>query len=302
MPVAAIELKNLTKKYGPARGVTDINLTVNPGEVFGFIGPNGAGKSTTIRMMLDFIRPTSGEISVLGMHSKRNAVEIHKRVGYIAGDMALDTRLTGRQYLEYMANLHGGVPWSSIQKLADRLQCEPEKRISSLSRGNRQKIALVGALMHNPDVLILDEPTSGLDPLMQAEFAKLIAEHTAKGKTAFISSHVLSEVQELCDRVGFIKEGKLIDVKPLKELLAQSYRVVTVTLTRKASPAMLKDVKNVSNIKVDGKVLTCHVNGDFTALVKKLSAYNIADLLVVEPNLEELFMGMYEEPVEASDV
>lgn len=297
MAVPAIKIENLTKNYGPARGVADINLTVKQGEVFGFIGPNGAGKSTTIRMLLDFIRPSSGTISVLGMNSKKDALAIHKRVGYVAGDMALDNRLTGRQYLEYIANLHGTVPWSTIKKLADRLQCETDKRISNLSRGNRQKIALVSALMHNPDLLILDEPTSGLDPLMQAEFGKLIAEHTAQGKTAFISSHVLSEVQELCDRIGFIKEGKLLNVRSLNELLAESHRSVTVTLSRKATPSMLKGIKNVSSIKVDGKVLTFNVTGDFTALLKKLSAYTVKDLLVVEPNLEELFMGLYEDPV-----
>lgn len=301
MSVPAIKLTNVTKKYGSARGVTDIDLTVSKGEVFGFIGPNGAGKSTTIRMILDFIRPSSGSISVLGLDSKRDTVAIHKQIGYVAGDMALDNRLTGKQYLEYTANLHGGVPQATIQKLVSRLQCEPHKKIGSLSRGNRQKIALVGALMHNPDLLILDEPTSGLDPLMQAEFAKLIAEHTASGKTAFISSHVLSEVQELCDRVGFIKEGKLVNVRSLSELLADSHRVVTVTLGSAASASILKGLPNISHIKAHGKVLTFTVNGDFTALLKRLSTHTVKDMLVSEPNLEELFMGMYEQPALPED-
>lgn len=301
MSGAALELKKLTKTYGSARGVSDITLTVNKGEVFGFIGPNGAGKSTTIRMILDFIRPSKGSITVLGMRSKQDAVAIHKRVGYIAGDMALDNRLTGKQYLEYTAHLQGGVPQANIQKLLTRLQCEPRKKIGSLSRGNRQKIALVGALMHDPDLLILDEPTSGLDPLMQVEFAKLIAEHTAKGKTAFISSHVLSEVQELCDRVGFIKEGKLLSVRSLHELLAESHRAVTVTLASTVSPDILQGLPNISHIKARGKVLTFSINGDFTALLKRLSAHAVTDLLVAEPSLEELFMGMYEDPKPAEE-
>lgn len=304
MSDAVLQLENLTKTFGSARGVSDINLTVNKGEVFGFIGPNGAGKSTTIRMILDFIRPSSGSISVLGMRSKQDAVAIHKRVGYISGDMALDNRLTGKQYLEYTANLHDDIPWSTIQKLTTRLQCEPHKKIGSLSRGNRQKIALVGALMHNPDLLILDEPTSGLDPLMQAEFAKLIAEHTAQGKTAFISSHVLSEVQELCDRVGFIKEGKLLSVRSLDELLAESHRTVTVTFSGAVPANILKGLPGITNSKAHGKVLTFSINGDFTTLLKRLSAHSIKDLLVVEPNLEELFMGMYEDsqPKETNNV
>ncbi len=289
-----IKLENLTKKFGTARGVTEVNLTVNKGEVFGFIGPNGAGKSTTIRMLLDFIRPTEGTITVLGMDSKRDSLAIRRRVGYISGDMALENRLTGRQYLEYMAGIHGNIPWSNVQKYVDRLQCEIEKKIGSLSRGNRQKIALVAALMHNPDLLILDEPTSGLDPLMQAEFAKLITEHTSKGKTAFISSHVLSEIQELCDRVGFIKEGKLMSVTPLNELLAQSFRSVSITLSKKATASLLKDVQNVTDVTVDGNIITCKVSGDFTPLLKKLSSHRVTDMLIREPDLEELFLGMYE--------
>ena len=207
MSVPALSFDHVSKKYGSSRGVQKLNFKVDQGEVFGFLGPNGAGKTTTIRMILDFIHTTQGSIKVLGLDSHNEAVAIHKRVGYLSGDMEMDRRLTGRQYLEFVANVRGNVAWSEVQKLVDRLECQTDKKIAYLSRGNKQKIGLVAALMHNPDLLILDEPTSGLDPLIQAEFQKIIREHRAQGKTAFISSHVMSEVEEVCDHIGFIREG-----------------------------------------------------------------------------------------------
>lgn len=300
MAVPAISLSKLTKRYGSSRGVTDLTLKVEKGEVFGFLGPNGAGKTTTIRMLMDFIRPTSGTAKVLGLDCQKDPTQIHKRVGFLAGDMEMDPRMTGRQYLEYVGNLRGGVAWSKTQKLIDRLECETEKKIGKLSRGNKQKIALVSALMDDPDLLILDEPTSGLDPLMQQEFNEIISEHRAKGKTAFVSSHVLSEVEQICDRIGFIREGELVDVKPLKELTKQSFKDVIAVFSAKPKKADFERVAGVSNIEVSGKRINLKVSGDLTPLIKALAKHKLTDLTIHEANLEDIFMSMYEN-TEAKD-
>lgn len=294
MSLPAISLQKLTKHYGASRGVTDLTLNVEKGEVFGFLGPNGAGKTTTIRMLMDFIRPSSGTAQVLGFDSQKESTQIHKRVGFLAGDMEMDPRMTGKQYLEYVANLRGGVAWSTIQSLIDRLECETEKKIGKLSRGNKQKIALVSALMDDPDVLILDEPTSGLDPLMQQEFNTIIAEHRAKGKTAFVSSHVLSEVEQICDRIGFIREGKLIDVKPLRELTRQPFKDVSALFTTKPKKSDFESIAGINDLKIDGKKLQCKISGDITPIVRALGAYKLADLTIHDANLEDIFISMYE--------
>jgi ABC-2 type transport system ATP-binding protein len=299
MRVPAIQLRDVTKHYGVSRGVAQVNLTVAQGEVFGFLGPNGAGKTTTIRLLMDFIRPTSGTIEVLGLDSHRDAQTIHKRVGYVSGDMALENRLTGRQYLEYVAHLRGGVPWSIIQKLVDRLQCELDRKIGYLSRGNRQKIALVAALMHEPDLLILDEPTSGLDPIVQAEFQALIREHRERGKTAFISSHVLSEVQEVCDHVGFIREGMLVDVQPLQTLTQRSFKKVRLVLSRpRVKP--LHGLKGVSDIVVRGNEVTCKITDNYNALIKTLAKLQVKDIQIENASLEDLFMHYYQHSEEGA--
>lgn len=294
MAVAAISLKKLTKKYGNSRGVTDIDLTVKKGEVFGFLGPNGAGKTTTIRMLLDFIRPSSGTACVLGLDCQKEPTQIHRRVGFLAGDMEMDPRLTGRQYLEYVSNLRGGVPWSKTQVLIDRLQCETGKKIGKLSRGNKQKIALVSALMDEPDVLILDEPTSGLDPIMQLEFNAIIHEHRAKGKTAFISSHDLSEVEQICDRIGFIREGKLIAVQPLKELTKQAFKRVSVTLATKPKKATFEKIKDVTDVTINDKTVVLQLRGEVQPLIKALGNQKLVDVSIQDANLEDIFMTFYE--------
>lgn len=293
MPVPALTFDHVSKKYGLSRGVQELNFEVAQGEIFGFLGPNGAGKTTTIRMILDFIRASNGTIKVLGLDSKQDAVAIHNRVGYLSGDMEMDRRLTGHQYLEYVAHLRGNVPWSTIQKLIDRLDCQTDKKIAYLSRGNKQKIGLVAALMHNPDLLILDEPTSGLDPLIQAEFQKIIKEHRAQGKTAFISSHVLSEIELVCDHVGFIREGLLVDVQPLKVLQEKALRKVRVTLN-KAEPNALKDVAGLHNLRVVGKRVHCDVTENFNELLAALAKLDVKDVVIEEASLDDMFMHYYQ--------
>jgi ABC-2 type transport system ATP-binding protein len=294
MANTALTLSNVTKTYGSSRGIKNINLTVSEGEVFGFLGPNGAGKSTTIRLILDLIRPTKGKISLLGLDSTKDSVELRKHVGYLSGDMAMDPELTGRQYLDFVANLQGDVDRNYLLELTKRLGCELDKKITNLSRGNKQKIGLVAALMHKPDVLILDEPTSGLDPLVQATFYELIQEHAKQGKTAFISSHVLSEVQHICHRVGFIRDGKLIDVQPLGELMKKSFKSVRIWTHQESTKELLEHTRNVTNIDEQNGVLSCRVTGDPTALLHTLSLIKVHDVLIEEASLEELFMHYYE--------
>jgi len=295
-PSPALELSHVTKRYGTSRGIENISLTIPRGEVFGFLGPNGAGKSTTINTILDLLRPNSGTISVLGLDAQTDSVQVHRHIGYLAGDMETDSGLTGKQYLQYAAHLRGGVPTEAIERLVKQLRCETNKKIKYLSRGNRQKIGLVSALMHDPDVLILDEPTSGLDPLVQNEFNVIIRDHAARGKTTFMSSHVLSEVQAACHRIGFIRDGKLIRVSTLDELLENVAHRVTALYTSGAPDSRLRTLKGVSDFHVHGKRRNFTFNGDYTELLHILATKPISDLQILEPALDELFMEYYQPP------
>lgn len=288
----ALSLHNLTKRYGATRGIHDINLDVYKGEIFGFLGPNGAGKTTTINTILDILRPNTGTISILG-YDHRNVKKTHRLIGYLAGDMETDPTLTGKQYLNYVAHLHGNVDPKRVSQLIERLKVETSVKIKHLSRGNRQKIGLVAALMHDPEILILDEPTSGLDPLIQVEFNRIIQEHKQAGKTAFISSHVLSEVQNICDRVGFIRDGQLISVSRLDELLHKASQTVTVTFSDTPPKQKLTTLKGVVGLTTTAT--TCHFqfSGDVNQLLAILAQHKIASLNIAEADLEELFMSYY---------
>jgi len=288
----ALSLHNLTKRYDTTRGVHNINLEVSKGEIFGFLGPNGAGKTTTINTILDILRPNTGTISILG-HDHRRVKKTHRLIGYLAGDMETDPDLTGKQYLSYVAHLYGKVDSQRVDHLIKRLKVETAVKIKHLSRGNKQKIGLVAALMHDPEILILDEPTSGLDPLIQAEFNQIIQEHKQAGKTAFISSHVLSEVQNICDRVGFIRDGQLINVSRLDDLLRQSSQTVTVTFSSTPPKQKLADLKGVSNLTVDTFSCQFQFNGDVNQLLAILTQHNLTSLDMTEADLEDLFMSYY---------
>lgn len=287
-----IELTNLTKTYGKSRGISDVTLSISEGEVFGFLGPNGAGKSTTINTMLDLLRPTSGSAKIFGLDVRTNGVEVRHRVGFLSGDMVTDPALTGAQYLDFIAHRYGGVDKVVRDKLIERLRCETDKKIKRLSRGNRQKIGLVAALMHDPELLILDEPTSGLDPLIQEEFAAIITERKHAGKTTFMSSHVLSEVQVMCDRVGFIRDGRLIRVSLLDELVDAAPR--TVTLRYHGDTSKLKRLSGASDIETAKDRLHFHYRGDYNALIAALAGIDVVDLEITEPSLDELFMSYYQ--------
>ena len=219
-----IHTEGLSKYYGKALGVLDLDLDVPQGQVFGYLGPNGAGKTTTIRMLLDLIRPTSGTVRVLGLDVRRHSQAVRRRVGYLPGDLVLYQNLTGRELLDYAASLRGGVDWRVVERLADRLECDLARRIGDLSQGNRQKVGIIHAFMHGPELLVLDEPTMGLDPLMQQVFNQLVREARDEGRTVFLSSHILPEVEQLCDWVGIIRGGRLITVEQVEAMKERAIR------------------------------------------------------------------------------
>src|SRR3989344_5378019 len=275
-----IELSKVTKMYGSSLGIKNVSLSVAPGNVFGFLGPNGAGKTTTISMLIDLTRPTSGKIKIFGLDSITNSFEIRSRVGFLAGDLALDKGLSGWQQLEYFCNLRGNFDKTYVRELAERLSCSLNRKIKTLSRGNKQKIGLISALMHKPELLILDEPTDGLDPLVQVEFNKIISEHSRAGKTAFVSSHVLSEVQTICDQVAFIREGELITSRSVSELSAGLPREVQIISSDRKLKAALGQLSGFSIASYKDKVIEASYTGDINKLLSVLTRHKIDNLHV----------------------
>ncbi len=302
MKDTAVQTTALVKRYGTARtgrtALAGLDLTVERGEVFGFLGPNGAGKTTTIRLMLDLVRPTSGTLRVLGADPRDNAA-LRRRIGYLAGDFRIDGRQTGQQALTHLADLRGGVPAGRIGELADRLDLDLTRRISTLSKGNRQKVGVVQAFMHRPELLILDEPTSGLDPFLQQRFVEMVQEAGAAGQTVFMSSHVMSEVQRTCRRVGIIRDGELVTVADVGELRASAHRKVEIAFATAADAARFAALPGLRNVTVTaapagGSVLRAILAGSPDALMKAAARYEVTSLLAEEPELEEIFFTFYE--------
>jgi ABC-2 type transport system ATP-binding protein len=289
----AIETSRLTKWYGRSRGIVDVDLVVESGQIFGFLGPNGAGKSTTIRVLLDLIRPTSGSARVLGLDIRRDRLAIDRRVSYVPGELALYSELTGRQLLTYLGNLHGTVDGAWRESLIERLELDPTKRIKSLSRGNKQKVGLVAAFMTRPELLILDEPTAGLDPFVQLEFERLCDEARKDGRTAFISSHQLPEVEHLCDRVGIIREGRLLAVESIATLKERALHRLEIDFGGAVPAGQFAGLAGVTDIRVDGGRLTCTVKGSLDALIKAAAAYEVRDVRSFDTSLEEIFLAYY---------
>jgi ABC-2 type transport system ATP-binding protein len=290
-------LDSLSKSFGQFKAVDNVSFAVKQGEVFGFLGPNGAGKSTTIRMILDVLRPTAGTISLLGK-SSRDVVATHKRLGFLSGDMVMDTNLTGRQYLTFVAAQYRKDCHQKQTELAQLLQANLEVKIGNYSRGNRQKIGLIAALQHDPELLILDEPTSGFDPLVQEQFAGLIKSFKKTGGTVFMSSHILSEVQQLCDRVAFIKDGKIIDTTTIEGLTANAAKRVRVKAPLPELKVIRAAVSKLDGAKVQVSVeeydLSFAFNGNIKALLGLLAGFDVQDITIKEPDLEEIFMHYYE--------
>jgi ABC-2 type transport system ATP-binding protein len=290
---AAIATVELTKSYGQSRGVVEVTMAIAAGEVFGFLGPNGAGKTTTIRTLLDFIRPTSGRSTVLGFDPQREPVEIHRRIGYLPGEFTLYGRMSGRDYLEFFASLRGGVDRRIVDDLADRLQSDLDVKIASLSHGNRQKIGLIQAFMHRPPLLILDEPTQGLDPIVQQTFHELVLEARGAGQTVFLSSHVLPEVERVCDRVGIIREGRLIAVEDVGDLKTHAVREVELHFAEPVPAEAFAGLPGVRDVEIHGDIVRCTVAGSMDRLIKAAARYEVIDVESHEPNLEDIFLTFY---------
>ena len=267
-------------------------MIVEPGEVFGLLGPNGAGKSTLIRVLLDLIRPTAGRAALMGVDTRRGGPQARARVGYVPGEPRLAARLTGRQQLASLARLQGR--HARYEELAERFAAPLDRPIRDLSRGNRQKIALIQAFMHEPQLLLLDEATSGLDPLMQDEFRRLVREQTAAGRTVLLSSHSLDEVQHVAGRVGIIRAGRMAAVETVERLIARSVRHVVATFAAPVDPAAFASLASVRDVAADGRVLRMRVEGSFDGVVKALAPHEVLDLTIVPADLEEIFLGFYQ--------
>jgi ABC-2 type transport system ATP-binding protein len=291
---AVVRAEGLTKSYGRARGIVDLDLEVVPGEVFGFLGPNGSGKSTTIRLLLDLIRPTSGRVSVFGLDVRRGGTGARRRIGYLPGELRLYQRLTPRELFTYFGHLRRIEGTGDAAALAERLGLELDRPIQDLSKGNRQKVGLVQALMHRPELLVLDEPTTGLDPLVQRVFYELVREATLDGRTVFLSSHVLPEVQQVADRVGVIREGRLVLLDTVEALRARAFTRVEVTFADPPPATAFAGLPGVREIERRGAVVLLGLEGEADALVKALAVHTVVALDVREADLEDVFMSLYE--------
>ena len=290
---AVIQTEQLTKFYGQARGIVDVDLTVEQGEVFGFLGPNGAGKTTTIRLLLDLIRPTRGDARVFGLDATRDAVAIHRRIGYVPGEFALYDRLTGKQTLEYFANLRGGVDAAYQRSLIERFELDPTRRFREYSKGNKQKVGVIIALQHRPELLILDEPTSGLDPLVQQTFFSTLRDSVADGATVFLSSHILSEVEKSADRVAIIREGRIVKTDTVEGLRDLAHHQVELRFAGPVPAAAFETLPGVSDLVADDHVLRMRVAGPITPVVQAAARYELLDFVSREPSLEETFLAQY---------
>jgi ABC-2 type transport system ATP-binding protein len=309
-PGAVVSARELTKTYGRGtRGVVELTFDVDPGEVFGYLGPNGAGKTTTIRTMLDLIAPTSGRIEVLGLDSRRDSTRIHRRIGYLPGELALYERMTAAEYLGYVAALRGGIDDAFAAGLADRLDLDPSVPIRSLSHGNRQKVGLVQAFMHRPDLLVLDEPTQGLDPLVQQTFYEMVTEVRDDGRAVFLSSHVMPEVERLCDRAAIIREGRLVAIEDIGDLKSRSVRTIelhfadagrasageraTATGDGAAPVDAFSNLPGVQDVHANGSVLRLRVTGSVDPIIKTAARFDVVDIQSHEPSLEDVFLAFY---------
>jgi ABC-2 type transport system ATP-binding protein len=293
---SAIVCAQVTKDYGRGRGVFELDLEVRRGEVFGFIGPNGAGKTTTIRVLMDLVRPDRGHVHVLGMDARRDSLAIKRKVGYLPGELAQFPGVTAAYVIGLLAGLRGGVDGARIKLLADRFELDVGRKYEELSHGNKQKVALVQAFMHKPELLILDEPTLGLDPLMQREFRGLVRETVNAGATVFLSSHVLSEVQQVCDRVGLIRAGRLAQVGSLEQLRALRSHRVEARIERAVEERTVRAVPGVTDTTIEDHMVRCTVEGPMAPLLHVLDSAGIIELDSHERSLEEVFFAQYGTP------
>ena len=299
---SVIHTEKITKLFGEVEAVVDVDLDVRPGEIFGYLGPNGAGKSTTIRMLLDHIRPTRGSGTVFGLDIRRDSVEIRRNIGYLPGEFTLYDHMTGWAMLQYFANLRGGVDWQHVDELTNRLDVDLDRRYSQLSRGNKQKVGLLQAMMHKPKLVIFDEPTSGLDPLIQHEFYEILDEVKAEGRTVFFSSHVLPEVQRVSDRVGIIRKGRLVAVEDVGALIDRAaLHRFEIEFASEVSRAEFEHLSGASDLVVNGRTVTVSIAGSPDALIKAAARHEIVRLVTHEASLDDIFLTFYSEGGEGGD-
>lgn len=292
MAAHVIETRDLTMYYGKYRGIENVNLNVDEGEVFGFLGPNGAGKTTTQRVLLDVIRPTSGQAFLFGMDSRKQGTEARARIGYLPGELSLPNHLTAQQFFDIMAGVRGTQDQRYQHMLCERLQLDPTRRIREFSRGNKQKVGLVIAMMHKPELLILDEPTGGLDPLVQRTVLELVRETRAEGRTVFFSSHILSEVQAVCDRVGVIREGLLVAVERVDALVKQKFRRLRLTLEQSPAPDLFT-LDGVKELERHDHVVTLEIYNGVQTVMENAVRCGVRDVEELPVTLEEIFMAYY---------
>lgn len=291
---SAIVCRGLTKDYGHGHGLFDVDLDIVPGSIFGLIGPNGSGKTTMIRLLMDFIRPTRGSAEVLGMDTQANSINIKRRVGYLPGELPQFPGARARHVLDLLSGLRGGIDPGRINALAERLGLDLNRKYSDLSHGNKQKVGLIQAFMHAPEVLILDEPTLGLDPLMQREFWRLVDESVAGGASVLLSSHVLSEVELGCDRIGLIREGRLVRIGSLAELRTVRVHRVEATLAEPVAEGLLTGLPGVTDVEMHGDKVSCTVRGSIGPLLARLVEHSVFELDSRELSLEEVFLREFE--------
>ena len=293
MNAPVIRTTDLKKAYGRNRGIVDVSMEVHPGEVFGFLGPNGAGKTTTIRILMDLIRPTRGSAQVFGLDPRAEGPDIRRRTGYLPGELELYEHMRGEDLVRFLANLRGH-DGGDVPELADRLDADLSRRIGELSKGNKQKIGLIQAFMGRPELLILDEPTAGLDPLVQHEVHSLVSIASGEGRTVFLSSHNLPEVEALCDRVAIIREGSLLAVEQIETLKARALRKLEIHFGTPVSATEFEGLPGVRDVVARDGVLRCTVVGDIDAVVKAAARYRVVNVVSNDPSLEEIFLAFYE--------
>ena len=287
-----IETKNLTKSYGNSRGIVDVNLTVIEGEIFGFIGPNGAGKSTTIRTLLSLIKKTSGDAKIFGLDCEKDKVEILKEVGYLPSEVFYYDNMKARDLLNYSASFYNKDCSEKIRELSEALELDLNKKIEDMSLGNKKKVGIVQGLLHSPKLIILDEPTSGLDPLMQKKFFEIIKKENERGATVLFSSHILSEVQKICDRVAIIKEGRIIKTEKISDLKQSAYKKVAFNITDEAPKEL--NIPGAKNIEINGQNISFLYKGNINVLLEEIGKFKLTNIDITEPSLEEVFMHYYE--------
>lgn len=293
MPDAVIRTAELTKRYGRSRGITRLDLEVHPGEVFGYLGPNGAGKTTTIRLLLDLIRPTEGRAEVFGLDAHGDGIAIRQRVGFLPGELRLYGSLSARELFAYFGHLRKRPDGADAARIADALDLDISREIRTLSHGNRQKVGLVQALMGQPELVILDEPTQGLDPFIQQAFYRLLEEVRTDGRTVFMSSHVLPEIERTCDRVGIVRDGRLLAVERVADLKTRALRRLELRFAAPVPADAFASLAGIRDLTVDGPVVGCTVVGSVDALFKVAAAFELLDVSTTEPTLEEIFLAYY---------